>query len=365
MTCGVPADRFSVVVLGYGLGGRVFHAPLVSAEPRLSLDGIVTRDPERAAQALERYPDARVYSSADEAFEAGHDLAVISTANVTHVEFARAAIAAGMHVVLDKPIAATFDEAEGLRNVADAAGRLLIPFHNRRWDSDIRTAQAVRDGGVLGHLHRFESRIVKMQVAPKAGWRMSGAPAEMGGLLYDLGVHAIDQAMQLMGPVSRVTAWARQVRPGVHVDDDSTMVLSHTSGALSLLTVSQVEGLDGLRMQLFGTRGALRIAVPDSQEAELAGGADPAAEGFGTRHPGTEALLRTYDADGHASDAKLALQPGAWPVFYRQVAAALAGQGPPPVTVADALQTTRVLDAARLSAREARSVTLEPPAAHA
>lgn len=354
----------SVVLIGYGLGGRVFHAPLITAAPGLSLDAIVTSDDERAAQAAADYPGIRIYADVEQAWAGGHDLAAISTANVTHVPYAAAALEAGLHVVLDKPVAPTADAAQALANVATAQGRHLIPFQNRRWDSDIRTAQRVVGEDDLGRVHRFESRMVKMRVLPKAGWRGSAAPEDMGGLLYDLGVHAVDQAMQLMGPVTAVGAWMRSVRDGDPTDDDTTVLLTHASGALSVLTVSQVTGVDEPRMVLLGTRGALRIDVADSQEPELASGADAASADWGIRAPGTEAVLRTFDDENTPTERRVTLEPGAWPQFYAQVARAIRDEAPEPVTMSDAIQTLRVLDAARVAAATGTVITLEPPAAH-
>jgi scyllo-inositol 2-dehydrogenase (NADP+) len=361
-----PADRpVSVVLVGFGLGGRLFHAPLIAAAPGLSLDAIVTGNPGRAAQAAELYPGATVYATAEEAWSAGHDLAAISTANVTHVPYAIAALRAGMDVVLDKPIAPDTGAARELADVAATQGRHLIPFQNRRWDSDIRTAQRVMAEGRLGTVHRFESRIVKMRVIPKEGWRGSAAPEDMGGLLYDLGVHAIDQAMQLMGPVTDVSAWTRSIREGDPTDDDTTVVLTHASGAISIVTVSQVTGIDAPRMMVLGTRGGLRIDVADSQEPDMDRGVDPASPDWGIREPGTEALLRTFDDDNNPTEEYVPLERGCWPEFYAQVARAVRGEGPAPVSVADVIETTRVLDAAAQAGRTGSSVHLDPPAAHA
>lgn len=357
-------NPLSVVLVGYGLGGRVFHAPLITATAGLSLDAIVTGNAARADQARDAYPGVQIYPDAAQAWAGGHDIAAISTANVTHVPYAAEALAAGLHVVLDKPIAPTAESARALADVATAEGRLLIPFQNRRWDSDIQTAQRVMAEGRLGTVHRFESRIVKMRVTPKTGWRGSAAPEDMGGLLYDLGSHAIDQALQLMGPVTSVAAWTRSIRIGDPNDDDTTVILTHTSGAISIVTVSQVTAVAEPRMMLLGTRGGLRIDVADSQEPELASGADASSPAWGIRLPGTEALLRTYDDADEPTDELVTLEPGAWPQFYAQVGSAVRGESPAPVDVADVIETLRVLDAARVAGRTGSVVTLDPPAAH-
>ena len=361
----VDQSPVSVVLVGFGLGGRLFHAPLIAATPDLSLDAIVTGNPERAAQAAQAYPDATIYATPEQAWAGGHDLAAISTANVSHVPYATAALTAGLNVVLDKPVAGDAATTRKLADLARAQQRHLIPYQNRRWDSDIRTAQRVLAEGRLGHVHRFESRIVKMRVIPKEGWRGSAAPEDMGGLLYDLGVHAIDQAMQLMGPVISVGAWVRSIRDADPTDDDTTVILTHASGAISIITVSQVTAIGEPRMLLLGTRGGLRIDVIDAQEAELAEGRDPGEADWGVRLPGTEALLRTYDDASNPTDERVVLERGAWPDFYAQAAAAIRGDAPDPVTIDEVIETMRVMDAAWLAAESGRTVQLDPPAGHA
>jgi scyllo-inositol 2-dehydrogenase (NADP+) len=354
----------SVVVVGYGLGGRVFHAPLVEATPGLSLDAIVTSNPERAAQASASHPQAAIYGTADEAWAAGHDLACISTANVTHVPFATAALEAGLHVVLDKPIAPTAEAAQALAGIAARMDRRLIPFQNRRWDSDFLTARAIDESRQLGLLHRFESRIERMRVKQKPGWRGSADPADMGGMLYDLGAHLVDQALLLMGPVVLVSASLRSLRPDDDTDDDVAVQLTHASGAVSMLVASQVGAFGDPRMTLFGTRGGLRIDASDSQEAALVAGADLRSGGWGVEPAGSEALLRTYDEDSTPTESRVPLVPGSWPVFYAGVEAALSDGAPDPVELGDVIANLRVLDAAREASDSGRVVRLDPPAGH-
>ncbi len=359
------SDRpISVVVVGFGLGGRVFHAPLVSCTPGLSLDGIVTAHPDRAAAARAAHPDATVHATAQEAWDTGYDLAVISTANVTHVPFASEALASGQHVVLDKPIAPNAREATLLRELAAANDRLLIPFQNRRWDSDFLTARRVAAEGAIGTVHRFDSRLERMRVVPKDGWRNSTAPEDMGGMLYDLGAHVVDQALQLMGPVTSVMAAVRTVRPVDGTDDDVVLVLEHVSGAISQLTVSQVSAFGRPRLTLLATRGGLRIEDSDTQEQALAAGRRPTDADWGREPAGSDALLRLFDDASVAVDSRRPLDAGRWPAFYAGVESALRGTTAPPVLLDDVIENLRVLDAARTSAAQRRVVTLDPPAGH-
>ncbi len=354
----------STLVVGYGLAGRVFHAPLISAEPGLSLDGIVTSNAERTIQARERYPQVEVFSSLDAALEQGFDLVAVGTPNVTHVPFTEQALRAGCHVVLDKPVAANAQEAAALAALADEQGRLLVPFQNRRWDSDFLTASRIAHSGALGMIHRLESHIDRMRVVPKAGWRGSADPVDLGGMLYDLGAHAIDQALALMGPVTRVSASVRSVRPLDPTDDDVVMLLTHDSGAISIVTVSQVAAFGDPRITLLGTHGGLRVHATDTQEDVLRTGVTPGGD-WGAEPVGTDATLRVFDDDSVVTETRVPMERGDWPSFYREVAAAVRGDAPPPVLISDVIQSMRVMDAARESGATGATVTLDPPAGHA
>ena len=354
----------SVVLVGYGLAGRVFHAPLIDTTPGLLLDAIVTTDPGRRQQAAESYPNAVIYDSPEQAWASGHDLAAIATPNVTHVPFAQAALSNGLNVVLDKPIAPTAAVAAALAELAAEKGALLVPFQNRRWDSDFLTAMRVATDGSIGTVHRYESRIERMRVTPKPGWRGSTDPADMGGMLYDLGAHAVDQALRLMGPVSEVYASVRTVRPGDGSDDDVTIMLTHESGAVSQVTVSQIGAFASPRLVLFGTLGGLRIDASDSQEPALVSGRLPDEESWGLEPDGTAATLLQYTIESALTETSVPLQRGDWPAFYLGVAAALRGESAAPVLVDDVIADLRVLDAARESASTRSVIRLDPPAGH-
>src|SRR5215207_9634777 len=164
-------DRKAVRVglVGYGLGGSTFHAPLVSATPGLRLAAIATSNPERVAKARARYPDAQLFDRIEQMLDATPlDLVVVSTPHATHSPYARAALAKGAHVVVDKPFATTSAEARDLAAAAKQAGKLAIPFQNRRWDNEVLTLRKLMDEGTLGDIHRYESRYERWRPVPKA-----------------------------------------------------------------------------------------------------------------------------------------------------------------------------------------------------
>lgn len=344
-----------VALLGYGLAGRVFHAPLISAEPLLHLSAIVTADPERAAQAAAHNPGAMVLDSADEVWRRPEDfdLVVVGTANVAHVPQATAALDAGMHVVVDKPVAADAATTRQLIAHAERAGRQLHVFQNRRWDSDFRTLQALLPE--CGRIHRFESRFERWRPEPKGVWRESADPAAMGGQLLDLGAHLVDQALLLLGPASAVTAVVNRVRAADQADDDALVLIEHHGGATSVLSVSAVTAVPGPRFRLLGSDGGVVIDLADTQEDVLRAGGRPG--GAASDRPwGVEPADRTAHIVTRHGERVAPLLHGAWPEYYRRVARAIVFDEPAPVPMADVLAAMRVLDAARRSA--GTSITL-------
>jgi predicted dehydrogenase len=346
------------VLLGYGLAGRVFHGPLIGAEPGIDLVAVVTSDPERQQQVRDDLPGVEILDSADQAWDHDADLAVVATANSAHVPQATAALNAGMHVVVDKPLAGSAAEAQALIDLAAERGRQLHVFQNRRWDSEILTARSVIEQGLIGTPHRLESRFERWRPTPKGGWREEGPPEDLPGLLYDLGAHLVDQAIHLLGPVERVFASVRAVRAGVATDDDTQVLLEHSSDAVSILSVSSVSAFVEPRLRLLGTGGGLLIDPLDTQEDVLRAGGDPSDPTWGVE--ADSALLVT----GTESPRTLPRTPGAWPEYYRGVARSISGDGPPPVDPRDVVANLRVIEAARQSADLGQAIVLDPPAGH-
>lgn len=345
------ADEIRVGLIGYGLGGRAFHAPLVTAVPGMRLAAIVTRDPGRVAQARAEHPGAEIVDSAERLWErAGElDLVVVASPNRLHVPQARAALNAGLSVVVDKPFAPTADEARALVDEARRLGLLLSVFQNRRWDGDFLTVRRLLAEGALGDVYRFESRFERWRPVPKGGWREAADPAEAGGALYDLGSHLIDQALVLFGPVTHVYAELDIRRPGVQVDDDAFVSLTHASGVRSHLWMSAVAADYELRMRVLGSRAAYVKPGLDVQEAALRDGAVP-GPGWGEEPEESWGRLGADQAW-----TRVRTEPGAYPAFYAAVADALRTGAPPPVDPMDAVTALEIIHAAQRSA-EAGSV---------
>jgi predicted dehydrogenase len=344
-----------VALIGYGLAGASFHAPLIATTPGLRLATVVTSNPERAAQAREQHPGVTVVDSAERLWErAGEvDLVVVASPNRTHVPLALAALDAGLHVVVDKPLAATAADARGVVDAARARGLLLSVFQNRRWDGDFLTLRRLLSEGALGDVHRFESRFERWRPTPKGGWREQGDPAEAGGVLYDLGSHLVDQALVLFGPATHVYAELDRRRPGVEVDDDAFVALTHASGVRSHLWMSSIAGDDNGRMRVLGSRAAYVKHHLDVQEAVLRAGGRPGAADWGQEPPerwGRLGAGETWEP--------VPTERGDYPAYYAAIAAALRDGAPPPVNPADAIATLEIIEAARRSAAEGAVIPL-------
>ncbi|CAL9539455.1 Gfo/Idh/MocA family protein [Streptomyces sp. enrichment culture] len=348
-----------VGLVGYGLAGSVFHAPLIAATEGLALDTVVTSNPERQQQARAEFPDVRVAATPDELFaRAGElDLIVIASPNRTHVPLARTALEAGLPVVVDKPIAGTAAEARELAALAEERGLLLSVFQNRRWDNDFLTLRKLIDEGELGDVYRFESRFERWRPQLKGGWRESGDPAEIGGLLYDLGSHVVDQALVLFGPVASVYAETDVRRDGARTDDDTFIALTHASGVRSHLYVSATTAQLGPRFRALGSKSGYVKHGLDPQEAALRDGQRPGT-GWGMEPEELWGRIGAGESPVTGGGHPVPTLPGDYPAYYAAVAESLLSGGPNPVTALEAAAALDVLEAARRSADEKVTVTL-------
>ncbi|MFD9704656.1 Gfo/Idh/MocA family oxidoreductase [Lentzea sp. NPDC059081] len=332
-----------VGLLGYGIAGRVFHAPLIASTEGVDLVAVVTANPERQARVRAEHPDAAVVT-ADELFGMDLDLVVVATPNRTHAEYARRAVDQGVAVVVDKPFAPASTEAAELLAAARAKGVPLTVFQNRRWDSDFLTLRQVL--GKLGEVRRFESRFERWIPEIWDNWREFGDPREAGGLLYDLGAHLVDQALQLFGPVTTVYAELDRRRPGAQVDDDVFVALTHANGVRSHLWANAHAAHHGPRFRVLGSEGAFEIDGLDEQEDALAAGRRPTDPGWGHEE-------RTGRLGVLGQVTEIAVEPGSYQTFYAELR-----DGRVPVDPAGAVDALRVIEAAFTSARENRVVEL-------
>ncbi|MFE7773104.1 Gfo/Idh/MocA family oxidoreductase [Streptomyces sp. NPDC057445] len=358
---GSASAPLRVGLVGYGLAGSVFHAPLIAATDGLALDTVVTSSDERREQVRGEYPGVRFAATPEELWSrAGElDLVVIASPNKTHVPLATAALEAGLPVVVDKPVAGTAAEARALAALAEERGLLLSVFQNRRWDNDFLTLRTLVADGELGEVQRFESRFERWRPQLKGGWRESGAPEEIGGLLYDLGSHVVDQALVLFGPAVRVYAESDVRRPGAEADDDTFIAITHANGVRSHLYVSATAAQLGPRLRVLGSAAGYVKYGLDPQEAALRDGERPSpGVPWGEEPPSLWGRIGSGESPLTGGGTPVKTLPGDYPAYYAAVAAALREGTPPPVTAHEAADALDVLEAARRSAREGVTVEL-------
>ena len=355
-------DRIGVAVIGYGLAGSVFHAPLVAADPGLEVRAIVTGNPERRQRAQRDFPDARLLATADELWNgtAGIGLVVVATPNHLHATQAITALDLGLAAVVDKPMALSTGEAGTMLEAVERTGGLLAAFQNRRWDSDFLLLREMVDNDRLGGLLRIESRFERFRPEVNTqSWREETTPEAGGGLLLDLGAHLIDQALVLLGRPRGVYAEIAAARPGAVADDDCFLALEFRGGVRAHLWMSTLTPSIGPRWRVWGRREALEVWGLDPQEAYIVAGGRPGDDGYGLPNGSQRAVL-TRGGETGAGHA-VPLPAGRYGDFYAGMAAAIRGEAPVPVPAQAGWDVLAIVEAARKSAASGAVVTPEAP----
>ncbi|HEX8995624.1 MAG TPA: Gfo/Idh/MocA family oxidoreductase [Ktedonobacterales bacterium] len=353
-------DDLRVGIVGYGLAGSVFHAPLVASTPGMRVAAISVADTERAARARHDFPQATIYPTAQALLQAASalDLVVIAAPNDAHAPLGIAALEAGLPVVIDKPFAPTSTDAQRVIDASRRAGKLLSVFQNRRWDNDFLTVRRLMASDALGLVSRFESRFERFRPALKPGaWRESDTPDLAGGLLYDLGAHLIDQALELFGWPETVYAELARRRPGAKVDDDTFVALRFPGGEVAHLWMSVIPRILGPRMRVVGAIGVYEKYGLDPQEPQLAAGVRPGDADYGREARDAWGTLAT-EINGVAISGSVESLPGRYQDYYAGVRDALRDGKPVPVEPEEALRVIRVIEAARESAQRGEVIHL-------
>jgi predicted dehydrogenase len=344
-----PKHPLRTAIAGFGLSGSVFHAPLIAADPAYSLAMIATSDAGRRPAAAERYPAAGLVKDPEGILAAAGDLdlLVIGTPPATHYPLARAALEAGLDVVVDKPFAVTSAEGRELLELAARLGRVLTVFQNRRWDGDFLTLRNLLADGGLGEVARFESRFERWAPAVTKPWKAAATAGDGGGVLFDLGAHLVDQALQLFGPAAVTHAELATHRPGGASDDDAFLALRHNSGVTSHLWMNLLCAQQGPRFRVLGSGGGFTKLGVDPQEPYLSAGGSPLDAAYGVEDNDWAGLL---GRDGHLD--RLPTERGAYPEFYRILAEKISAGGtasalPVPVDPAGPVEVLRLIEQAR------------------
>lgn len=335
-----------VGLIGFGLAGRVFHAPIISAVPGLRLRAILQRSGDDAAT---RYPETQIVRSLDELLAISEiRVIVIATPNTSHFPLAKQCLLAGKDVVVDKPFTTTYREAAELIDLAGDRGRLITVYQNLRCNGDFRTIRHLLESERFGRVALYEAHFDRYRLEMRPGaWREKAAPGS--GVFFDLGVHLIDQAMVLFGTPEAITADIRIEREGAVVDDAFDVVL-HYPKMRAVLRASMIAMAPDLRYIVHGQRGAFVKYGTDPQEEALKGDEIPRDDSWGREAQEKWGTLYTSNG-GSVTGERIATIPGDYRLFYANVRDAILGKAPIEVTPEQMLTLMRTLELAQQSSR--------------
>jgi scyllo-inositol 2-dehydrogenase (NADP+) len=348
-----------VGLIGFGMAGQAFHAPVIRGVAQMELACILER---RGARAQEKYPEVRVARTLDELLaDKQIQLCVIATPNDSHFELARACLLAGRDVVVDKPFAPTLAEAEELVRLAAQHGRLITVYQDRRWDGDFGTVKQLVRSGRLGTIAEYECRYDRFRLEPKPNAWREKADQPGAGVLFDLGPHVIDQALVLFGEPRAITAAAFCERQTSQVDDSFDVCLQYPS-LRAMLRARIIAYAPGPHFLIHGTKGSFVKYGMDPQEARLRAGEYPQGIDWGADwgvEP--EELWGTLSVVGDGA-VKLKTERGDYRGFYANVRDAIENKAPLEVAPEQALRTMRAVILAHKSSRERRTVAWDEAA---
>jgi scyllo-inositol 2-dehydrogenase (NADP+) len=339
-------------LVGFGLSGKAFHAPVIQAVPGLRLAAILQRT---GSFDSNQYPGVRLVRSLDELLAVESlRLIVIATPNTSHFALAQTCLEAGKDVVVEKPFATSFQEAERLVAVAERLGRMMTVFHERRWDGDFQTVKQIVDSGELGRVVRFEAYWDRFRPEVRIdAWREQPEPGS--GVLFDLAPHLIDQTLILFGRPDAVTSDVRIERDGALTDDAFDLLLHYPRGVTASLHSSMLVAAPRPRYILHGTCGAFVKHGIDPQEALLRAGARPTGDAWGLEAIENWGRLTLSDRQ-NVSSRTVPTARGDYRCFYENLRDAFLGIAPLAISPSQALDVMRVLELARRSS--ARRATL-------
>lgn len=350
-------DRIRTGLAAYGMSGQVFHAPFISTNPHFELTAVAERSKELSRA---KYPHARIVRSFDELIGIGElDLIVVNTPDSTHYDYARRALLAGKHVVVEKPFTTTAEEGEALTALAAEKGLTLSVYQNRRWDCDFLTVKEILSKGLLGRLVEFESTFPRYRnfIKPNT-WKETGESG--GGLTYNLGAHLIDQAVQLFGMPQAVFADISTLRTGGKVDDYFIIHLLKPAKAPEVkitLKASYLMCESEPRFVLHGTEGSYVKHGLDPQEADLTKGLLPDTPHWGEEDTSHWGMLHT-EKDGNVLREPYPTLPGNYGAFYENIYQAIRHGRPLQSDARGVIGVIRLIEAAWQSSRTQQVINL-------
>jgi len=338
-----------VGLIGFGLGGKAFHAPVIVAVPGLRLAAVLQR---RETTAGELYPEAKVVRTVDELLAIPSiRLVAISTPNDSHFSYAKACLEANRDVVVDKPFATSLAEARELAELARQRGRLLTVYQERRLDGDFRTLKKLLAAGDLGRPVHFEETFDRCRAQVRDSWKEKMAPG--GGVFWDLAPHLIDHALVLFGPPEALLADIRSERDGARNADAFDVTFYYANGLRAVMSSTTLAPVARPHFRVRGTRGEFIKQELDPQEALLRAGQPMGGESWGLEKPEQWGIL-TIVGDQSTEDRRIPSERGDYRAFYENVRDVIMGKGKPLVTLDEALRVMYAMELSEASSGQRR-----------
>ncbi|QKE72263.1 oxidoreductase [Arthrobacter citreus] len=344
--------KIKVGLVGYGFSGATFHAPFIKVLEEFELSKVVSSKKEEVQKELGAVEVVSALEDvlADELI----DLVVITTPSGMHYEMAKQSLLAGKHVILEKPMVVQTWEAEELNKIAEEKKLLLSVYHNRRWDNDFLTVKKLINDGALGEINTYQVHFDRYRPEVRNRWREQQGPGS--GMLYDLGSHLIDQALNLFGLPQFISADVFAQRGNAKTDDYFHIILGYDKLRVILHSGSIVPS-NGPRFQVHGTKGSFIKYGMDGQEAALKEGKKPTEESWGADEPQFFGKLFTVDGDKEMEETIVTL-PGSYTTYYKKVAKSILEGKKAPVTGEEGLNVIKIIEAALKSSEEKKVIYL-------
>lgn len=348
----------NVGLIGYGFGGKVFHAPLLTGIPGLKLLKVYETRPENIKDIQKKYRETRVVSNINDIFDDQDiQLVVVATPNRFHFDYAKLAMAKGKHVVVEKPFTVTSQEADELIAIAKQTNTLLTVHHNRRWDSDFKTVVKIIQSNLLGEIVEYEVHYDRFRAELKNSWKeQKSSPG--AGVLYDLGSHLVDQAQYLFGLPQEIFGYLETQRRDAEVPDSFEIILKYPYHKVTLKAGMLIRET-GPHFSIHGRKGSFLKFGMDVQEKELIAGKIPDDYVDWGKEPEELYGKINTEVNGIHVMGKVESEAGDYRAFYRNVYKALLGEEELAVTPQQARNTIRILELAEQSSAEKRWLTYE------
>ena len=335
----------------FGMSGKVFHAPFIHVNKGYNLYGVWERSKKIAHEI---YPQIKSFDTLEEMLaDENIELVIVNTPNATHFDYARKALLARKHVIVEKPFVINSEEGKALVDLAARQQKKIAVYHNRRYDSDIELVKKVVDEKWLGDIVEAEFHYdrFKKELSPKAHKEM---PVAGNGLLYDLGSHLIDQALQLFGKPNAVFADTAILRSFSKVDDYFELLMYYNHKRVRLKASNVVrEPLPSFVLN--GTKGTFIKSRADVQENDLIAGKMPDSQNWGIEPESEKGLLHT-ETDNIIIKELIATSQGNYMRFFDQMYKAIRLNEAVPVTAEDGIEVIKIIEVAVKSSKERRVV---------